>query len=81
MKLNDPSTKVASGSAYAGAVSFVALIGLFSAGGTSAGALLGLHAFAAHWVPEWTIYPPFVLIPIWLTLVGPLLRRPGLGRS
>ena len=43
--------------------------------------LLGLHAFAAHWVPEWAIYPPFVLIPMGLTLVGRLLNRSGLGQS
>jgi hypothetical protein len=34
------------------------------------GVLLIAHAFLSPWLPPWAIFPPFVLIPIWLVLVG-----------
>ena len=34
------------------------------------GPLLIVHALLAPWLPVWVIYPPFLLIPIWLLLVG-----------
>ena len=38
-------------------------------------ALLMIHAFVSPWVPAWVIFIPFVLVPVWLTLVGRSLLR------
>ncbi|HSP16658.1 MAG TPA: hypothetical protein VLV78_18070 [Thermoanaerobaculia bacterium] len=38
--------------------------------GTLLGALLIVHAFASPWIPMWIIFIPFVMIPLWLALVG-----------
>lgn len=34
------------------------------------GPLLIVHAFLAQWLPPWAIFPPFLLIPIWLLLLA-----------
>ena len=34
------------------------------------GPLLILHAFLAQWLPPWAIFPPFLLIPLWLLLLA-----------
>ena len=38
-------------------------------------ALLAGHALVARWSPDWAIYPPFLLMPAWLLLLGLQLRR------
>ena len=38
-------------------------------------ALLMVHAFVSPWVPAWVIYIPFVLVPVWLTVVGGCFAR------
>ena len=45
--------------------------------GLALAAMLGAHAFVAGWAPDWTIYPPFVFIPLWLTLLGMRMRLPA----
>jgi hypothetical protein len=45
------------------------------------GPLLIVHAFLAQWLPPWAIYPPFLLIPIWLLLVGRFLTEGRLVAS
>jgi hypothetical protein len=47
--------------------------GAVGAIGFMLGPLLIVHAFLAPWLPPWAIFPPFLLIPIWLLLVGRLL--------
>jgi hypothetical protein len=42
-------------------------------------ALLVVHAFAAPWLPFWAIYPPFLLIPVWLGLSGRWLAQMPVG--
>ena len=39
--------------------------------------LLVIHAFAYQWVPAWAIYPPFLLVPIWLFSVWLWCGRSG----
>lgn len=45
--------------------------------GVLLGALLMAHAFVSQFVPSWVIFIPFVMIPVWLALVGQSLRRAG----
>jgi hypothetical protein len=45
------------------------------------GPLLIVHAFLASWLPPWAIFPPFLLIPIWLLLVGRSLTAPVASRG
>jgi hypothetical protein len=33
-------------------------------------ALLAFHALASPWIPMWVIFIPFMLIPVWLVLLG-----------
>jgi hypothetical protein len=37
-------------------------------------ALLAGHALSAPWIPPWVLFVPFVMIPIWLTLLGRSLQ-------
>ena len=37
--------------------------------------LLAGHAITAPWIPAWVLFIPFVLIPIWLVLLGRVLQR------
>lgn len=51
--------------------------GLVRAIGIPLAALLLIHAFASSWLPAWAIFIPFLLLPVWLALVGrDLLSRP-----
>lgn len=51
--------------------------GVVRAIGVFLGALLLLHAFASPWLAVWAIFIPFLLVPVWLALVGRyLLSRP-----
>jgi hypothetical protein len=43
--------------------------------GVPLGAMLIVHAFLSPQLPAWAIFIPFVLIPVWFTLVGLRLRR------
>lgn len=43
--------------------------------GLALSALLIFHAFASPWLPPWVLFIPFVLIPVWLALVGGALRQ------
>ena len=43
--------------------------------GVVLGALLMGHAFVSQWLPPWVLFIPFVLIPVWLVLVGRWLSR------
>jgi hypothetical protein len=38
-------------------------------------ALLAGHALTAPWIPAWVLFIPFVLIPVWLVLLGRVLQR------
>ena len=38
-------------------------------------ALLAGHAVSAPWIPPWILFIPFMLIPVWLVLVGRSLSR------
>jgi len=38
-------------------------------------ALLAGHALTAPWIPVWVLFIPFVLIPVWLVLLGRSLQR------
>jgi hypothetical protein len=38
-------------------------------------ALLMIHAFASPWLPAWVLFIPFVLVPVWLALIGRLLLQ------
>ena len=40
-------------------------------------ALLAGHAVTAPWIPAWVLFIPFVLIPVWLVLLGRALQRAG----
>ena len=42
-------------------------------------ALLAGHALTAPWIPAWVLFIPFVMIPIWLVLLGRSLQ--GAARS
>lgn len=43
--------------------------------GIALAALLACHALAAPWIPAWVLFIPFVLVPVWLVLLGRTLRR------
>jgi hypothetical protein len=38
--------------------------------------LLAGHALTAPWIPGWVLFIPFVLIPVWLVLLGRAGGRP-----
>ena len=59
---------------------WMAMAGLQTGSGVRAlglplGIVLILHAFASPWVPPWVLFIPFVLIPIWLAIVGGFVSR------
>jgi hypothetical protein len=37
--------------------------------------LLAGHALTAPWIPPWVLFIPFVMVPVWLALVGRHLQR------
>jgi len=41
--------------------------------GLALGLLLAVHAVSSPWIPMWVIFVPFMMIPLWLVLVGRLL--------
>jgi len=43
--------------------------------GLALAALLAGHAVTAPWIPAWVLFIPFVLIPVWLVLLGRALQR------
>jgi hypothetical protein len=55
--------------------------GVASAIGFVLGPLLIVHALLAQWLPSWAIFPPFLLIPVWLLLVGRVLSAPVVSRQ
>jgi hypothetical protein len=55
--------------------------GVAGAIGFLLGPLLIAHAFLTQWLPPWAIFPPFLLIPIWLSFVGRSLTAPVVSRS
>ena len=58
---------IADAAVAAGAL--VRLVGLVLA------ALLAFHAMASPWIPMWVIFIPFMLIPVWLVLLGRAMQR------
>lgn len=55
--------------AAVGAGGLVRAVGILLAG------LLAGHALTAPWIPAWVLFIPFVLVPVWLTLLGRQLQH------
>lgn len=56
--------------------------GAVAAVGMVLAVLLGGHAVTAPWIPPWVIFLPFMLIPIFLVLIGRAIERARLdGRT
>ena len=51
--------------------------GMPRAVGITLAILLAGHALTAPWIPAWVLFIPFVLIPVWLVLLGRALQRAG----
>jgi hypothetical protein len=49
--------------------------GVVAAVGMVLAALLGGHAVTAPWIPPWVIFLPFMMIPVFLVLIGRAIER------